>query len=759
VPIHRSARHDPEGERLRAIRVADLRDHRLVADLEDLVRLAAVVTSSPMAAVTLIDQDLQLLLCTHGIEPQTTPRKVAFCEYTIQGHGPMVVVDTESDPRFHNNPVVAGAPHIRSYAGVPVHVGSVPFGALCVMDVHPRAQSTEQLDLLRSLARQVDLVVELHHLRKATTAPDEESVQRMATAIGSAEEFDEMLGGYGLPAWIIEPRSQRFLVANEATERVYGWTPEELGTLRAPELLAAREAELLSVPSARLPHGADLADDPAQLAFWSGRRFLHQDRDGDVFEVRVALAPMRFEGVDALLCVLSDVGDGGADDLAVERAAAHDPLTGLGNRRLLDVSLDARLGTSQPLVLLMVDLDRFALLNEVAGHRRGDELLVGAAARLSALLPVDATAVRYGGDEFAVLLAETRIEDAQHLAERIRRALGAPYLLAVGEHSVTASVAVANGVPPMTGSDVLTLATDAIEVAKAAGGDCVVVADASLRERHSRRERIQSQLAEAEEREELQLYYQPVVALEGPRAGEVDMVEALLRWHPDRSALMAPARFLDVAERAGLMVPIGRWVLGEACAAAARWRETGRDLVVSVNCTVRQFTARIPGDVADSLARHDLPGDRLVIEITEGAIIEDHDRTARVIDQLAAMGVRVVIDDFGSGYTSLGRLQELAVAGLKIDPAFLLGLSTTQGFGLYRAMVEMADACGLAVTAEGVETARQLNVVTGLGCAAAQGFLLGRAAPEEVVPEKSAYPVAASRERSDLLDRYGPRAG
>jgi EAL domain-containing protein (putative c-di-GMP-specific phosphodiesterase class I) len=145
--------------------------------------------------------------------------------------------------------------------------------------------------------------------------------------------------------------------------------------------------------------------------------------------------------------------------------------------------------------------------------------------------------------------------------------------------------------------------------------------------------------------------------------------------------------------------------------------------------------------------------------VTEGALLEDHEGAGRVIEALAALGVQVVIDDFGTGYTSLARLQELAIAGLKIDRAFALGLATPQGFGLYRAMVEMADACGLEVTAEGIETPRQLHVVTGLGCAAAQGFLLGRAAPEEVVPERSAFPVAATRERANLLDRYGAHAG
>jgi EAL domain-containing protein (putative c-di-GMP-specific phosphodiesterase class I) len=337
----------------------------------------------------------------------------------------------------------------------------------------------------------------------------------------------------------------------------------------------------------------------------------------------------------------------------------------------------------------------------------------------------------------------------------MRRTMAAPYELGVGEHLVTASLGVAVSSPGMTASELLARAADATQDAKRAGRNCVVLADAALRERHQRRDRLASQLAVAEENEELQLHYQPIVALRGPRAGRVDLVEGLLRWHSSRAALMSPTRFLDVAEEAGLMGPIGRWVLREACAAAARWLRSGRRLQVSVNCSVRQFTSRLVPEVADALTASDLDGELLVIEVTEQALSEDHDRAGGVIEALAELGVRVVIDGFGTGYSSLGRLQELAIAGLKIDRAFALGLVTPQGFGIYRAMVEMADAFGLEVTAEGIETPRQLHAVAGLGCAAVQGFLLGRAAPEEVVPERSAFPVASPSDRPGPVERFG----
>ena len=734
-------------------------DPRLAAELDDLVWIAARVTGSPMAALSLIEEETQLLLCTVGLEPRVARREVAICDHTIRGLGPLVVEDASTDPRFRDNPVVAGAPHVRSYAGVPVHVGHLPFGALCVFDVRPRVRSTEELDLLRALARQVDRLVELHRRRRSAEPADAETAQRLAAVVRTAADFDELLGALDSPACVLEMSTQRFLRANDAMVQTYGWSFEELAHLGALDLLAAREAELVSATIAGLSRDEAAIEGPVPLAFWNSRRFLHRRRDGEVFEVRMAMAHLRFEGSDALLVIVSRLGEGSASEVEVERAAAHDPLTGLGNRRLMNATLDAQLATGAAVTLLMVDLDRFGAFNDMAGHRRGDELLVVAAARLCAVIPSGSTAIRHGGDEFAVVLVDAGIEESRQVAEGIRRTLATPYRLEMGEHTVTASIGIARSATAMVTADLIALAEEAAQDAKRAGGDSVVVADVALRERRRRRDRLAHQLAEAEERRELQLYYQPVVALEGPRAGRVDMVEALLRWHPDRAALMPPTKFLDVAEHAGLMAPIGRWVIGEACAAAARWHRAGRELRVSVNCSVRQFTPQLHVEVSDALSSHGLEGDRLVIEVTEGALMEDHDGAGRVIESLAALGVQVVIDDFGTGYTSLGRLQELAVAGLKIDRAFALGLATSQGFGLYRAMVEMADACGLEVTAEGIETPRQLHVVTGLGCVSAQGFLLGRAAPEEVVPERSAFPVAASRERESLLDRYGAHAG
>jgi diguanylate cyclase (GGDEF)-like protein len=756
---HDAVRQDAEAERLRAIRASDLADPRLVSELDDLVRLAARVTDSPMAAVSLIERETQLLLCTVGIEARVSPRGASICDHTIRGLGPLVVDDTATDPRFRDSPLVTGSPHIRSYAGAPVHVGHLPFGALCVLDVRPRVHSTEQLDLLGAVARQVDRLVELHRHRRAASAPDLETVQRFAAVIRDQADFDEMLGALDSPAWVVDVSTQRFLRVNDATVRGYGWSSDELVHLGALDLLAARESELVAASIASSVRDGKAIDGSVPLSFWNGRRLLHRRRDGEVFEVRLAIAALHFEGSDALLVMVSRLGDRGASELDAERAAAHDPLTGLGNRRLMNAILDAHLGAGDPLTLLVVDLDRFTTVDDAAGHRRGDELLVVAAARLCAVVPAEATVVRHRGDEFAVLLPRTDVEDSRQVADRVRIALARPYLLEVGEHTLTASIGIAESSTAMASADLVALAEEAARDATRAGGNYVVVADVAFRERRQRRERIARQLAAAEEREELQLCYQPVVALEGPRAGRVDLVEALLRWHPDRAALMPPTKFLDVAERAGLMAPIGRWVIGEACAAAARWHRAGRELRVSVNCSVRQFTPQLHSEVSDALALHGLEGDRLVLEVTEGAVMEDHDRAGRMIEALAALGVQVVIDDFGTGYTSLGRLQELAVAGLKVDRAFALGLATPQGFGLYRAMVEMADACGIEVTAEGIETPRQLHVVTGLGCASAQGFLLGRAAPEDVVPERSAFPVAASRERASLLDRYGAHAG
>lgn len=736
-----------EAERLWAVRMSGLLDRSARRELADVVGMAVRVTGASMAAVTLIDADTQHLLVNIGSDVDRLPRDVAFCNYTIRSPELLVVPDTLDDPRFAHNPLVTGEPHLRSYAGMPVHMANHRIGTLCVFDQVPREMAEEQLDGLKVLARQVDRLIELHWRRGLSAPPSAETVRRLGAAIRCAEDFDAVVGSLALSSWITDASTHRFIRVNEAMVEHYGFTAEELSSMSMLDLHPAREAHLAQ---AALSGGAALEEtlgDRGLLAFWNGRRFLHRRKDGVQIEVRVVMADVEYESRPARFAIAVDVTASAQLEAAAGEAAAVDPLTGFGNRRRLEALLETLVDGTAPTSLVLVDLDRFRMVNDTAGHRRGDEVLVAAAARLPPMVPDRSVLTRSGGDAFVVVLPSTSEGEATRISERLRERLADPYLVGAGEFRLTASIGVSTTRDDMSAAELLARADDAAFDAKQAGGNRVVVSDDATRRRHLTRSRTGLDLAAAVERRELELHYQPMVELDGPDRGLVKRVEALIRWNRGKGWLVSPSDFLEVAEDVGLMASLGWWVVHEACAAAARWRASGRDTTVAVNCSAPEFTEQFVDAVADALTCSRLPGRNLTVEITESALCRDEAVAEMVTSGLGELGVRVAIDDFGVGYSFLGRLSDLPVAGLKIDRSLLLGMGRPRGRGLYKALVDMAFALDLEVTAEGIETPGELGAVMSLGCDLGQGFLLGVPVPEDRVPVRTQFPKAASAQR------------
>ena len=405
-----------------------------------------------------------------------------------------------------------------------------------------------------------------------------------------------------------------------------------------------------------------------------------------------------------------------------------DELTRLPNRVLLLDRLEQALHRSDKrVVAIQIDLDRFAAVNELYGHGTGDELLAAAASRLQEVVRPPDTIARTGSDEFTVVIEDVDdLDVVRPLAHRIRAALREPYQLPSGALRATVCIGVALSPPDTTSTDgLLNRANGAVARARRRGPDNIELVDARADAILDRELAFETDLRQAAARGELDLQFQPAIDLE---SGEILGFEALVRWrHPTRG-LLGPDRFIPLAEESGMIDEIGAWVLDTALARAVSWRDdhpTWRGWL-AVNVSSRQLREELPGHVEAALRRHRWEEDALVLELTETSVIADPEQAAVVLNDLREPGVRIAIDDFGTGHSALSYLDRFPVDVLKIDRSFVAGLGEGENRStIPEAIVNMADALGLATVAEGVERPAQAEVLRELGCSCAQGFLLG----------------------------------
>ena len=441
--------------------------------------------------------------------------------------------------------------------------------------------------------------------------------------------------------------------------------------------------------------------------------------------------------VGGIVLTIRDVTERHALEEQLVHQAFHDPLTGLANRALFRDRVDHALSRAprdpRQVAVLFLDLDQFKTVNDSLGHPTGDALLRAAATRLEGCLRAGDTAARLGGDEFAVLaeqLADRR--DATALAERILDAFREPWEVEGRTLDVSASVGVAIRDDGESAEDLLRNADAAMYHAKSRGrGRWELFAQRMYNEARERLE-MQADLRRAEQRGELSLHYQPIIDL---ATGEISGAEALIRWeHPERGP-QQPASFVPLAEETGLIVPIGRWVLGQACHDAARYLALGLcepDFKITVNVSLRQFQdAGFVSDVQSALRNASLAPSSLVLELTESTLLEDADACLAALQSLKALGVRLALDDFGTGYSSLSYLHRFPLDLVKIAKPFVDALERpSQGASLARAVVALGETLSLTTVAEGIESAVQVHHLRQLGCTLGQGFHFSQPMPD-----------------------------
>ncbi len=440
---------------------------------------------------------------------------------------------------------------------------------------------------------------------------------------------------------------------------------------------------------------------------------------------------------------IEDVTERKTLEKQLEYQAFHDALTGLPNRALFLDRLGhalARAGrTGSTVAVVCCDLDRFRSVNDSFGHKIGDMVVTEVADRLVDRLRSDDTVARIGGDEFAVLCED--VDGADAVADVTRRAqevFAAPFAPGGVEVWVTASTGVAVASGGGDADEVLREATAAMHLAQRRGRGRVEVFDEAMRAAAPWGQATEHELRRAIAGNQLRLLYQPVVSLAD---GRMVGVEALVRWQHPQRGLLLPAEFILLAEESGLILPLGRWVLDEALAHAVEWQRVagpGHWLTLGVNVSTQQLREEgWTGEVAAALAAAGLPGDRLVLEITESTLMDDTEVSRQRLSELRALGVRLAVDDFGTGYSSLAYLRRMPVDFLKIDKGFVDGVTgDAHESALARAVVKLAATLGLAAVAEGIETQAQLDALRSLGCEYGQGLWLAPAEDADRIIER-----------------------
>jgi diguanylate cyclase (GGDEF)-like protein/PAS domain S-box-containing protein len=531
----------------------------------------------------------------------------------------------------------------------------------------------------------------------------------------------------------------KVLYWNRAAEEIFGWSSEEALGRSLRDLIASEES---------LEKAEEVGSELRAGRTWSGETLLRR-KDGSYVAVLGTATPLFDDrgSLVGMIGVSTDISERKALEDELERRASHDPLTGLPNRhafveRIGQALLRTKRGKEGRKVgVLFMDLDGFKNVNDSLGHEAGDRLLVAVAERLKNRLRSEDVLARFGGDEFAVLLEEAAdASEALRVAQRIAESLREPFTVNDHQVNLSTSVGIALG-SAHTNDDperMLRNADAAMYRAKEQGPGRYAAFDPAMQTRAQERLELETELRRALEQGEFVLYYQPEVSLHN---GKMVGFEALLRWqHPERG-LLKPSAFMPIAEETDLIVPIGRWVLEEACQQAKRWEEkypSAPPTTMEVNLSSRQLARRgLVRTIEEALTRAGVEAHTLALDLTETVLIKASEDDAQALETLKKMGIRLYLDDFGTGYSSLSYLMHLPVDLVKVDRPFVKGLGEkATDTALVRMIIDLCHTLGLEVLAEGVETSEQAALLRDMGCDMGQGYYFAGPLPGEELAEQ-----------------------
>lgn len=686
------------------------------------------VYPNAMSALLLLDADSQTmsvaaaptLPAAYAATLENTPvgPDAGACGCAVYLGDAVFIENIATDPRWQHERTAALAAGFVSAWALPIRSSrGDKLGVLGLFYRQPCMPAEEEQHFLDDVTHLAGVAIQKDNVERGLA----ESEERYRLAISNLHEGVVIMS----PDGVVQ-------AANASAERILRVRPGQLvGRNRLDPIQRVVDEDGKEVGATMMPSGQVLRT--GEPIF--GRVYGLLLKTGELMWVRQNIIPIRRHAEPAPSSVMlsfADITDIKRAEQRLRHLAAHDALTGLTNRSFfiahLESTIESARDESRELALFFLDLDRFKSVNDTAGHACGDTLLQSAAARLTDCIGPGDVIARLGGDEFVILI-DQRVEGKRIalLAERLLQAMREPFDTVNGRYYLGVSIGVAlyphDGI---SGSDLLRSADAAMYRAKQNGRNRAQFYTAELNARLQRRYMLENALRDARENNELQLVYQPKYDLASHR---IVGAEALLRWNSAKLGAISPVEFIPVAEETGLIVPIGAWVLRRACEQAVIWYEAlGYDFRMAVNLSARQFQA---GDVVpmieQTLADTGLPPTALEVEITESLLMGGADEVRPMFDALTAQGIRISIDDFGTGYSSLSYLQRFPISNVKIDRSFITGIpGDPDSVALTEAIVAMARALGMTVTAEGVEDADQVEFLAKAGCQEIQGYYIGK---------------------------------
>lgn len=697
------------------------------AGFERLAAFAARLLHVPVSVISLVDVERPFSAGEQGETwrmRREAPLTRSLCGFALDLGEPLLIEDAREHPVVRQNPTVWLGE--VGYAGIPFRRadGRVA-GTLCVADGRPRTWTPEEVDILSSLARFAALLMAPRDGAPAMAdalAQAAQSARRSVSLRMLRKAVETMQIGV-----TITDTLGRILYSNPADARMHGYGPEELVGQNAR--IFAPEAHARPMPVARMN----------EMESWS-RETINTRKDGSVFPVLLRSDVVRDAAGRpvALVTCCEDLTHRKRLERELLRNAFYDAVTGLPNRGLLTHRLELALDVSRldrrRFAMVAVELDRIQLVHDSLGRAAGDELMQAAAERLKQCAPHDGMVAHMGPDQFAVLMdGVAGIAEATRVATCVRHMLAEPFRAGGRDVFTGASVGIVlGGAEYDRAEDVLRDASIAMIRARETGDGQYQVFDPAMHAEAMARLHLETDLRRALERGELRVHYQPIINLQ---TGRIAGFEALARWqHPERG-LILPDDFIPMAEDTGLILPIGLWVLEQACATLRGWQDRpgGEALKMAVNLSARQFTQPdLVERVARVLRRTGVRPQTLELEITESVILQHSAPVMDTLRRLKELGVQLHVDDFGTGYSSLSYLHRLPLDALKIDRSFVSG-ADAGGLQIVRTIVAMAQALGVAVVSEGIESAELLDELRTLHCEFGQGFYFCRPVASEEI--------------------------
>ncbi len=713
----------PENEfiRLESLKRLNVLDSEPEPEFDALVKAASLVCNVPISLISLVDDKRQWFKANLGLHGVTeTARDLAFCAHTILSDGLLEVNDTLQDARFSDNPLVLENPNIRFYAGATIKLSDGSnVGSLCVIDTKPKYLNDKEREILIQLAIAASKALERHRINKIQQSLNIELRLFIEQAPVAIAAFDSNMNYLVCSRrWIEDYNLQEQEIIGRNHYEIFPNIPERWKDVHQRCL----EGEIRKSEEDSFVYNNNVIWNRWEIRPW----FTTDQKVGGIvaYTENITERKLHEEELNKLnkkLWIQSN----------------YDQLTQLANRNLMKEFLNEKiqetLDNHYEVALFLIDLDRFKEVNDVFGHHMGDELLSQVSKRLQQCVRETDMVARLGGDEFTICLLNMQEHNAiiEVMASKIVQVFSEPFLVLDKEVYLTCSLGIALAPKDaITTHDLLKMADQSMYSAKRQGGNRYVYFSSSMTTDAEERMVLSNDLRKAIKQNELMLYYQPIVSLS---TGEIYKAEALLRWQHPTKGMISPKTFIQIAEENGLIIEIGNWVMLSAINFAEYLRKNySPNFEISINKSPVQLAndGKLKKDISTTLIEDGLKAAGIVVEITEGMLLEDSIQINNKLDKLKNAGFKLSIDDFGTGYSSLSYLHKFNFDYLKIDISFIHKMETNPKIeALIEAIIVMSHKLGMKVIAEGIETENQKKILTQAGCDFGQGYLWSKPLP------------------------------